>query len=202
MFRVFSEDAAVGESMFMQHRRRRRRKCCEGRGLRPWRDARVLAANFPNPSTVTVSPSASASAMVEVRVPSAAAPSAFDSDERAATRAHSSDWVMGALRTRVRTRCSGMRRKLSSGFAERSRDERRQPDWKSVEDAVRFAQCTCEIAARRCATGWAWGQRSRVVAVSGGDASNSPGDRGAQAGHSTGRRRKRLGNMWHVNRAQ
>ena len=96
-------------------------------------------------------------AMVEVRAPSAAATSAVESDERAATRAHSSDRVMGALRARVHSRCSAMWRKLSSGFAERSRQERSEPDWKAVEDTVRGGQCTCGSVARRRAAGRPWG---------------------------------------------
>ena len=54
-----------------------------------------------------------------------------------------------------------MWRKLSRGFAERSRHERREPDWKAVEDTVRGVQGTCGSGARQRAVGWPPGQRSR-----------------------------------------
>ena len=90
---------------------------------------------------------------------------------------------------------------LSSGFAERSRDKRREPGWKAVEDTVRGARCTCGVAARRRAAGCPWGQRFKVIAVPGCDASNSPGGFGAQAWRAFGSRGKRIGSRWCISRA-
>ena len=123
--------------------------------MRPRGAARVLAANFPKPATVTVSSSASASAMVEVRAPSAAATSAFESDERAATRAHSSDRVMGPLHTSARRdvqRSAGGCRAASPRRSQRHERRENRSVGKPVENAVLGAQWTRQSAGRRCAS--------------------------------------------------
>ena len=152
---------------------------------------------------VTVSPSASASAMVEVRAPSAAATSAFEGDERAATRAHNTDGVMGTLRARVRSRCSAMWWKLSSVLAERSRHERREPDWTGVLLKTRFSVRNAPVESRLADAQPAGFRESGPgwFAVSGRDASKSPGGPVAPAGRSTGGRRKRSGNRRCISRA-
>ena len=170
-------------------------------GSRPWRAARVRAVNFPKPATVTVSPSASASVMVEVRAPSAAATSAFDSDERAATPAHSSDRVMDALQPvfEVDVQRSAGSCRAASPFAPDKSGENRTGKPLKTRFAVRNAPAESRLAGAQplvlsCrGTGW--------FEVSRRDASKSPRDPGAQAGRSTGRRRKRFGSRWCISHA-
>ena len=124
---------------------------------------------------------------------SAVATLAFDSDERTAKRADSSDRVMGALQTGVRSRCSTKRRRLSSGFGECFRRERRERGWKSVKAGFPARNARVESRLSDAQPAGHGDSGPGRFAMSSHDASISLSDPGARAGRSTGSRRKRLG---------
>ena len=65
------------------------------RGFRPWRAARILVENVPNPAMLTVSPFASTSLIAENIAFTALSAAALDSEASEATRFDKSDFFMG-----------------------------------------------------------------------------------------------------------